>query len=149
MHDEDNRYGLRVTNKMGNKWVAYGDGMLLSDVGEENREIVMEAVKASVQEVLKAFESPENPTSSSKVTDYIPFVDANVENNFPMFQVREGQLLRRVDLENRSDSNTINNWIGWATAIKLRWHKRCQSVVGEDDEVHGCRGGCIQSFRKH
>ncbi|KAL9978936.1 hypothetical protein ACROYT_G016520 [Oculina patagonica] len=28
MHDEDGKYGLRVTNARGDKWVAYGDGML-------------------------------------------------------------------------------------------------------------------------
>ena len=29
MHDEDNKFGLRVTNVRGDKWIAYGDGMLL------------------------------------------------------------------------------------------------------------------------
>ena len=31
MHDEDNRFGLRVTNARGDKWIAYGDGMLMKN----------------------------------------------------------------------------------------------------------------------
>ena len=34
MHDEDNKFGLRVTNKRGDKWIAYGDGMLLEKCNE-------------------------------------------------------------------------------------------------------------------
>ena len=28
MHDENGKFGLRVTNIRGDKWIAYGDGML-------------------------------------------------------------------------------------------------------------------------
>ena len=34
MHDEDNKFGLRVTNNRGNKWIAYGDGMLFEKCNE-------------------------------------------------------------------------------------------------------------------
>ena len=31
MHDEDNKFGIRVTNVRGDKWIAYGDGMLMKE----------------------------------------------------------------------------------------------------------------------
>ena len=36
MHDEDNKYGLRVTNMRGDKWIAYGDGRLLHEESRDN-----------------------------------------------------------------------------------------------------------------
>ena len=76
MHDEDNKYGLRVTNKMGDKWIAYGDGMLLNDESEGNHRIAVAAVQTSVDEVYEAFLYPGKAKCSSRVTDYIPFVDS-------------------------------------------------------------------------
>lgn len=31
MHDEDNKFGLHVTNLRGDKWISYGDGMLMKE----------------------------------------------------------------------------------------------------------------------
>ena len=45
MHDEDNKYGIRVANKRGDKWIAYGDGMLLNAESHDNAEIAVEAVQ--------------------------------------------------------------------------------------------------------
>ena len=39
MHDEDNKHGIRVKNRKGDKWIAYGDGMLLNDESEINFKI--------------------------------------------------------------------------------------------------------------
>lgn len=41
MHDEDNKHGIRVKNRKGDKWIAYGDGMLLNDESEINFEIAV------------------------------------------------------------------------------------------------------------
>ena len=112
MHDEDNNYGIRVANKRGEKWIAYGDGMLLNEESEGNIRIAVDAVQASVNQVYDAFLYHEKTVDSSVVTDYIPFVDANEKNNYPMFQVKDGKLLRRADLSNLSDPTTKSNWSG-------------------------------------
>ena len=73
MHDEDNKYGIRVTNKRGDKWIAYGDGMLLNEESEGNIRIAVDAVQASVNQVYDAFLYPEKAVDSSVVANYIPF----------------------------------------------------------------------------
>ena len=145
MHDEDNKYGLRVTNKKGDKWIAYGDGMLLDDESEGNYRIAVAAVQSSVDHVYEAFLFPKKETSSSKVTDHIPFVDPEELNNYPMFQVKDGKLLRRADLENLSDPTTTSKWTGVGTARELRSHNPCQSAIEDFDDEIDCRG-CGQSL---
>ncbi|XP_078364412.1 uncharacterized protein LOC144648836 [Oculina patagonica] len=145
MHDEDNTYGLRVTNKRGDKWIAYGDGMLLNEESEGNYRIAIDAVQASVNHVYNAFLYPEKTTDSSVVTDYIPFVDANENNNYPMFQVKDGKLLRRADLDNLSDPNTKSNWSGLKTVWKARSYKPLNSAIEEYDDDIDCRS-CGQSL---
>ena len=61
--------------------------MLLNDESKENKAIAIEAVQTSVNHVYEAFHHPENLGDSSIVTDYIPFVDKDEENTYPMFQV--------------------------------------------------------------
>lgn len=51
MHDEDNKHGIRVKNRKGNKWIAYGDGMLLNDESEINFKIAVDAVQKSVDHI--------------------------------------------------------------------------------------------------
>ena len=85
MHDEDNKYGLRVTNKRGDKWIAYGDGMLMNEESEGNYRIAVNAVQASVNHVFDAFLYPERVSDLRVVTDNIPFVNAN-EKTIPCFK---------------------------------------------------------------
>ena len=120
MYDEDNKYGLRATNKRGDKWIAYGDGMLLNEESEENHRIAVAAVQTSVDHVYEAFLYPEKATCSSRVTDYIPFLDPKEKNNYPMSQVKDGKLVRRADLENLSDPTTTNDWTGVGTVMQAR-----------------------------
>ena len=107
MHNEDNNYGIRVANKRGEKWIAYGDGKLLNEESEDNISIALCAVQASVDQVYDAFLYPEKDVDSSVVTDYLPFVDPNEKNNYPMFQVKDGKLLRRADLSNLSEKQLV------------------------------------------
>jgi len=65
MHDEDNKYGMRVTNNRGDKWIAYGDGMLLNEESESNYKFAVAAVQKSFDHVYNAFLYPEKGTSSS------------------------------------------------------------------------------------
>lgn len=58
MHDEDNKFGLRVTNRRGDKWIVYGDGQLLKDYNKDTLRLVTEATVKSVQQVLEASVHP-------------------------------------------------------------------------------------------
>ena len=55
MHDEDNKYGLRVTNLRADKWIAYGDGMLLKEKSKDNLQVAAEAVQKSVDQVYEDY----------------------------------------------------------------------------------------------
>lgn len=147
MHDEDNKYGLRVTNKMGDKWIAYGDGMLLDEESEDNCRIAVNAVQKSVNEVYEAFQNSDKAAGSSLVPDYIPFIDPGEKNNYPMFQVQNGKLLRRADLNNLSDPNTKSDWLSVPVAVKhwVHSYKPHSSVIEDYDDDIDCRG-CGQSL---
>lgn len=145
MHDEDNKYGLRVTNKRGDKWIAYGDGMLLNEESEENHRIAVAAVQASVDQVYEAFLHPEKATCSRRVSDFIPFVDPTEKNNYPMFQVKDGKLFRRADLENLSDPTTTSDWTGLGTVMQVLSYKPRESAIDEYDDDVDCRS-CGQSL---
>ena len=120
MHDEDGKFGIRVTNARGDRWVAYGDGMLFKEESKDNFRTVKEAVQASVDQVLHAFKFPTKEQDPNKVTDYIPFVDKNARNNYPMFRMSgDGKFLRRANLNDLGDPSTTNNWWAWSTSVEL------------------------------
>ena len=63
-----------------------------------------------------------------------------------MFQVKDGKLLRRADLNNLSDPTTKSNWFGWKTVLEARSSKPRGSAIEEhdDDDIY-CRS-CSQSL---
>lgn len=115
MHDEDGKFGLRVTNARGDKWIAYGDGMLLDEKSKENLELATEAVQRSVEQVNSAYLYSTITINTDVVTDLIPFIDQEEKNNSPLFQVKEGQLHRRSDINDLQDPKTVTNWWGPTT----------------------------------
>ena len=119
MHDEDNKYGLCVTNKSGNEWIAYGDGRLLHEESRDNLKIVADAVQKSVDQVYDAYTNPSKTLDHAVVTDLIPFVDQDERNNSPLFQVKDGELHRRSDISDLQDEKTVTNWWGLTTALIL------------------------------
>ena len=116
MHDEDCKYGLRVTNKRGDKWIAYGDKYFLTKGNENNRQLVQEAIQKSAGQVYAAFKNPSKAINSNEVIDILPFVDAKAVNNAPLFQMKNEELLRRLDIGNLQDQKTKSNWWGIPTA---------------------------------
>lgn len=118
MHDEDGKFGLRVTNIRGDKWIAYGDGMLHKS--EDNFKHVVEAIQKSVNQVYEAYQDPNKVINIAEVTNIIPFVDNEEKNNYPLFQVKpDGKLHRRSNINDLQDANTISNWRGLSTVTKL------------------------------
>lgn len=129
MHDEDNKYGLRVTNKRGNKWTAYGDGMLLKEESKDNLNMVVETVQTAVNQVYEAYKNPNKTSDPAEVTNLIPFVDQDEKNNSPMFQVRDGKLLRRSNLNDLQDKTTTASWWGPTTVAMLQISKPENSAI--------------------
>ena len=119
MHDEDNKYGLRVTNLRGDKWMAYGDGMLLEGKSRDNLRIVVKAVQISVDQVYEAYSYPTKALDPSMVTELIPFIDIEETNNAPLFQVKDGKVHRRSNINDLQDTSTTENWWGLTTLVKI------------------------------
>ena len=55
MHDEDNKFGLWVTNAAGDRWVAYGDARYRDRWNSAGRVIVKAAVQQSMNDVWQSF----------------------------------------------------------------------------------------------
>jgi hypothetical protein len=63
MHDEDNRRGLKVKNKNGDTWTAYGDGELFDEQANENRRRAVHAAQTSFKEIRAAAGIEDAPPS--------------------------------------------------------------------------------------
>ena len=135
MHDEDNKFGLRVTNERGDKWISYGDGLLLERNNEKNFQLAVEAVQKSVNQVYEAYQSSKVTLSSTAVTDLIPFVDEGEKNNSSLFKVKDGLLHRRSDINDLQDQKTDTDWWGTTTATLLLRYKPGNSAIQENTLV--------------
>ncbi|CAK7203293.1 hypothetical protein SEUCBS139899_006024 [Sporothrix eucalyptigena] len=62
MHDEDNKRGLIVVNKRGDRWAAFGDTMLFEPSNAQNFKFMQEALQASADEVYQAYVTKKVPT---------------------------------------------------------------------------------------
>ncbi|XP_028403488.1 uncharacterized protein LOC114526167 [Dendronephthya gigantea] len=119
MHDEDNKFGLRVTNVRGDKWIAYGDGMLMKNKDKDNFNLVVEAAQTSVDQVIMAYDVPDIKLHPCAVTDFLPFLDEKEKNNTPLFQVKDGEIHLRSDINDLQCKETITDWWGSTTAWEL------------------------------
>ena len=98
---------------------------------KDNLRMVVEAVQISVDQIYEAFSNPEKAIDPSKVTDLIPFPDYDyAKNNQPLFQLKEGEIHRRSDINNLQDTKTITDWWGTTTAICLKyWYNPQNSAI--------------------
>ncbi len=119
MHDEDCKFGLRVKNKRGDKWISYGDDYLLRNGSQNNYRLVLETVQKSVGQVYEAFQNPNATINSNNVTNLIPFVDPDAENNTPLFHVKSGKLHVREKLSDLQSKGTSSSWTGIGRVLKL------------------------------
>lgn len=75
MHDEDNKFGLWVTNSVGDTWVAYGDARYRDKWNAAGRVIVKAAVQQSMDDVWASFAAGNAADAdASGVLRYIPKV---------------------------------------------------------------------------
>lgn len=130
MHAEDNTFGLVVQNKKGQTWMAFGDAYFLDPRNQENREIFIDALQTSANEIFKAYSSGTLP-DRDEIDDLIPDLDAleaDVEsehpvNSSPLFywDKKEQVLKLRDDLSDRTVYHHHSNWFGWITLAQLYW----------------------------
>jgi hypothetical protein len=122
MHDEDSKYGLKVSNLAGDRWTAYGDKRYFDSINQPNKLLVDKAIQVSATEIFQAFSK--NP----KLIDpddfgalrLAPNLDelhdhhGNPLKNFvPMFVVEKAKVKCRTDL---NDLDTPDWTDGWTTA---------------------------------
>jgi hypothetical protein len=119
MHDEDCRFGLRVKNKKGDKWNAYGDGYLIKTGDKDNFRLVVKAANTSAYQVIQAYQNPDREINVDDVLNLIPFVDPDAVNNTPLFQIKDGKLQVRVDLDDLQSKEISPNWTGAGRLAKL------------------------------
>lgn len=124
MHNEENRYGLHVHNKLGQHWIAYGDRSFLNASYSEHRKILQQVLQDSADQIFIAYNT--GHAVEDHITDYLPYPDEEAEfaNNdiSPMFywDNKVKKLYRRVDLSNPYDKHWTTNWWGWSTLYELR-----------------------------
>ncbi|CAB3991338.1 Hypothetical predicted protein, partial [Paramuricea clavata] len=119
MHDEDCRFGLRVKNKKGDKWNAYGDGYLIKTGDKDNFRLVVKAANTSAYQVIQAYQNPDREINVDDVLNLIPFVDPDAVNNTPLFQMKDGKLQVRVNLDDLQSKEISPNWTGAGRLAKL------------------------------
>ena len=119
MHDEDGKFGLRVINVRGDKWISYGDGILLHEKSKDNLKLVIEAVQLSVDQVYEAYRNPTKTLETTVVTDLIAFVDQEEKITHPLFKVDDKLVLcRRFSVNDPHDHRTVTSWWGATTLFQ-------------------------------
>ncbi|KAF4337497.1 phosphatidylcholine-hydrolyzing phospholipase c [Fusarium beomiforme] len=103
MHNEDNALGITVTNKQGTKFTIWGDKQLFESKNAKNKEIMKQALQASVDEVYEAFESKTaNPPAdrlSYRAWNYAPLHVVDSEGHSPLFIQHEFSWWDKIKLK--------------------------------------------------
>jgi hypothetical protein len=88
MHQEDNALGLTVTNKKGQKYTLLGDKQLFDPKNATNRDMMRQALQASVNEVWEAYDKKtiKLPTAGYRAWDYAPAAAVPGESHQPLFK---------------------------------------------------------------
>lgn len=116
-HDEENRNGLHVVNRLGKKWISYGDSNVFDVRNLENLQTVHSAIHASRVEVVAAFQGLGVPSIGNETALlFVPEIDENDPANAqqcPLFRVNNVT----GSLEVRDDIIRTSDWIADLTAI--------------------------------
>lgn len=118
MHDEDSMWGLYVTNRRGDSWIAYGDKKFGDSYDSDNARMVMDAVQASIDEVYAAFDTgacPEHPDdyAALRITPRIDaLMDRRHPGNFAAYFVigDDGAVLARTNPRDLEDFRWDAQW---------------------------------------
>jgi hypothetical protein len=89
----------------------------------------VEAVQNSVNQLHEAYKNPDKTPDPKAITDLIPFVDKEAKNNTPLFEYKDGAIHRRADIHDLQDTNTVTNWWGSTTVLKLQRQKHRNPAI--------------------
>jgi len=132
MHDEDNKFGVWVQNRAGDRWVAFGDKRYRDRLNAGNRRVVKKAVQRSMDEVWEAFQTGRIRNQDSDVLTYIANLVWEIANDptatqhrndrhnwAPLFWRRpsDGNVMRREDIFNPGD-RTFGEYGPWYDPTK-------------------------------
>ncbi|CAD5199298.1 phospholipase [Pseudomonas sp. FEN] len=129
MHDEDSKFGLKVSNDQGDQWNCHGDKRYFDTIDSSNRLRVKQAVQQSVDEVFAVFLSgsvvpPEAYAALRSVPDLKKLKNSQDRLNFaPLFALKGNTVMRRNDVNNLNDRSQSDSWWGWSTYLLLKDYK--------------------------
>jgi len=155
MHDEDNKFGLWVQNRVGDRWVAYGDKRYRDGVNAGNRKVLKKAIQRSMDEVWEAFSTARVRDNDSEVLGYIPELVWEIDkeptaskhrddrrNWAPLFwrNPSDGNVWRREGLFNPADrtfgeysqTNPLK-WGVWGTYSQIKLAGAPPSMMPDDE----------------
>lgn len=124
MHNEENQYGLHVSNADGNDWIVFGDHSFYSEKNHDNRVMLEKAMQFSAMQIFKAYISGVAP-QDGLVSHLLPMPKeiGNASHNdiSPLFywDAINNQLMRRYDVNNVYDYHWTADWWGWSTLALL------------------------------
>jgi hypothetical protein len=126
MHTEESYYGLRVRNKRGDQWVAYGDRYYFELNNETNKKMLHEALQRSADEIFSTYQTGEMPAQDT-VAELIPTPrdkgpNRTIDVCSMFFANSLGYVLRRQDLSDINDEHWTTHWsplLTLATLAKL------------------------------
>ncbi len=125
MHNEDNKYGLHVSNQRGDKWVAYGDSHYFDKRNQTNISIMQEALQISANDIYSAYQTGV-ANDSEALLALLPKVDEIGKDAHrdiaPLFYWDEasGKVFRRKDLANVYNYEWTTHWASWTTLLELK-----------------------------
>lgn len=134
MHNEENKYGVHVHNKLGDRWVIFGDFSYFNPFNQTSRELLSKALQQSADDVFSVYYSGVLPSKNS-VLDLVPYADPidspDNQDIAPMFywDSKNKLLLRRLNLSNPYDHNWTTKWWGWSTFFVLKNQHSLTSTV--------------------
>lgn len=119
-HDEDGEHGLWVTNKLNpDGWMAYGDKTFFEPKSEPNRAMLLNTVKAGIQDIFNAFKlGPQaQPTDFNR---YWPVPDSpkhpipgHTQNHYALFKPSKkapGGIKKRENAGNIDCKTYVTDW---------------------------------------
>ncbi len=125
MHHEENFYGLHVHNLQGKHWIAYGDNSYFSAKNTEHRNLLLDALQLSANQILYAYLNGVAP-ADRPIEQMLPIPDElNNESNqdiSPLFywDTTSKKLMRRKDMSRVNDNHWTADWWGWSTLLELK-----------------------------
>jgi hypothetical protein len=122
MHDEDNKYGLEVTNPIGLTWRAFGDGHLFDENASMHRYLLNKVIQLSADSIFEAYITGTMPKHLPEF-DYIPDVSKieQLNTSAPLFKLDDNnKVLRRAKINDRYSNEWQSHWNGLATLVELK-----------------------------